>query len=152
MTGYYFDRLNEQNCLPASGGPIRDAIPWKSNSNPNALVSFSSPSKSTRMTDVRPTQAPIVKPNTVEYTAREQKPVQKALKKVAEKEVEFTLVSFLICCYLSTLQYYTPLNILSSRNNLYPLHGQRNLIYSSIFSDVPYLDSFRAYVFVIMSP
>lgn len=51
--------------VPAIGGPTREAIPWKRSSKPKALVSLSRPSKSTRITDVKPTYAPIVNPNTV---------------------------------------------------------------------------------------
>lgn len=40
------------------GGPIRQAMPSKSNSSPKAFVSLSSPKRSTKMTDVRLTQAP----------------------------------------------------------------------------------------------
>lgn len=49
---------------PTIGGPTNDAIPWKSNNSPNAFVNFSSPNKSTRITDVNPTYAPMVKPKT----------------------------------------------------------------------------------------
>lgn len=49
---------------PTIGGPTNDAMPWNSNKMPNAFVRLSKPSKSTKMTDVRPTYAPIVKPNT----------------------------------------------------------------------------------------
>jgi len=45
-----------------TGGPITDAMPWKSNKRPKALVSLSKPSKSTRTTEVRPTYAPEVAP------------------------------------------------------------------------------------------
>lgn len=41
--------------LPTIGGPMNDAMPWNSKSNPNALVSFSRPSKSTKITEVKPT-------------------------------------------------------------------------------------------------
>lgn len=51
---------------PAIGGPISEATPWNNSNKPNALVNFSRPSKSTRITDVNPTYAPIVKPNTIE--------------------------------------------------------------------------------------
>lgn len=51
---------------PANGGPIRDAIPWNSSNSPKALVNLSRPSKSTKITDVKPTYAPIVKPNIAE--------------------------------------------------------------------------------------
>lgn len=40
---------------PASGGPINDARPWNNKSRPNAFVSFSNPSRSTKMTEVKPT-------------------------------------------------------------------------------------------------
>lgn len=40
---------------PAIGGPINDAMPWNNSSSPKAFVNFSSPSKSTKITDVRPT-------------------------------------------------------------------------------------------------
>lgn len=53
--------------LPPSGGPIREAIPWKRSKTPNALVNLSRPKRSTKITDVRPTYAPIVKPNTEAY-------------------------------------------------------------------------------------
>lgn len=59
--------------LPANGGPTNDAMPWKSKSKPKAFVSFSSPRRSTSITEVRPTYAPIVNPNTVEYTASDVK-------------------------------------------------------------------------------
>lgn len=48
--------------LPATGGPIRDAKPWKSNKSPKAFVRQFKPNKSTRITEVRPTYAPAVKP------------------------------------------------------------------------------------------
>jgi hypothetical protein len=50
--------------VPAIGGPRKDAIPWKSSSNPNAFVRRSSPSRSTRITEVNPTYAPMVNPYT----------------------------------------------------------------------------------------
>lgn len=37
------------------GGPVNEAIPWKSKSMPKAFVNFSSPNKSTKITDVNPT-------------------------------------------------------------------------------------------------
>lgn len=48
--------------LPAKGGPRRDAKPWKSNNSPKAFVRQFKPNKSTRITEVRPTYAPAVKP------------------------------------------------------------------------------------------
>lgn len=48
--------------LPAIGGPRRDAKPWKSNNSPKAFVRQFKPNKSTRITEVRPTYAPAVKP------------------------------------------------------------------------------------------
>jgi hypothetical protein len=50
--------------VPAIGGPRKEAIPWKSNSNPNAFVRRSRPSRSTRITEVNPTYAPMVNPYT----------------------------------------------------------------------------------------
>lgn len=45
----------KSNSVPAKGGPTNEAIPWKSSNSPKALVNFSKPNKSTRITDVRPT-------------------------------------------------------------------------------------------------
>ncbi len=39
------------------------AMPWNNKSRPNAFVSFSNPSRSTRMTDVKLTQTPTEAPN-----------------------------------------------------------------------------------------
>lgn len=72
--------------VPAMGGPTSDAIPWNRSNKPKALVSLSKPSKSTRITDVKPTYAPIVNPNTVTYMANVTKSLQKALRIVAEKK------------------------------------------------------------------
>ena len=41
--------------VPMNGGPITEAIPWKSIRSPKALVKLSSPSKSTKTTEVSPT-------------------------------------------------------------------------------------------------
>lgn len=49
---------SEQQCrqhLPPMGAPIKLAIPWKRSSKPKAFVSFSRPSRSTSITEVRPT-------------------------------------------------------------------------------------------------
>lgn len=35
------------------GGPMNDAIPWKSKRIPKALVNFSIPNKSTKITEVK---------------------------------------------------------------------------------------------------
>lgn len=45
----------QNNLLPAIGGPRKDAMPWNNSSKPKAFVNLSSPSKSTRMTEVNPT-------------------------------------------------------------------------------------------------
>lgn len=59
------------------------AMPWNNSSKPNAFVSLSSPSKSTRITDVSPTYAPIKKPNVAENNASVSKVKQKAEAAVA---------------------------------------------------------------------
>lgn len=66
---FFHFEINMQ--LPPIGGPAKDATPWNSRSRPKALVSLSRPSKSTKITEVKPTYAPIVNPNTDAYTARE---------------------------------------------------------------------------------
>lgn len=43
------------NIIPTAGGPIKVAVPWNTNNIPKAFVSFSSPSKSTRSTEVNET-------------------------------------------------------------------------------------------------
>lgn len=58
--------IQRASILPAKGGPTNEAMPWKSKSRPKAFVSFSSPRRSTRMTEVRPTYAPIVNPKNAE--------------------------------------------------------------------------------------
>lgn len=52
--------------LPANGGPIKEANPWKSRRSPKAFVSLSKPKRSTKITDVSPTYAPIVNPKKAE--------------------------------------------------------------------------------------
>lgn len=47
------DQIESHNS-PPMGGPMKDAIPWKSRRSPKAFVKFSKPNKSTRMTDVSP--------------------------------------------------------------------------------------------------
>lgn len=68
------------------------AMPWNSNSKPNAFVSFSNPSKSTKITEVSPTYAPIVKPNTTEYTTNDGKSSTKTDAAVAKREYFFLLI------------------------------------------------------------
>lgn len=43
---------------------MTDAMPWNIKRSPKALVSFSIPSKSTKTTEVSPTYAPDMEPNT----------------------------------------------------------------------------------------
>lgn len=39
--------------IPMIGGPMNDAIPWKSKRIPKAFVNFSIPNKSTKITEVK---------------------------------------------------------------------------------------------------
>lgn len=71
------------NGLPAMGGPTSEATPWNINSIPKAFVNLSRPSKSTRITDVKPTYAPIVDPKTIVYNDNESRFVQYVLSIVA---------------------------------------------------------------------
>jgi len=43
-----------------NGGPIKEATPWNKSRIPNAFVNFSSPSRSTRITDIKLTYAPVI--------------------------------------------------------------------------------------------
>lgn len=64
------------------GGPKNEAMPWNNNTSPKAFVNLLRPNRSTRMTEVRPTQAPIVNPQTEAYIQNVQKSQQKALNMV----------------------------------------------------------------------
>lgn len=44
------------------GGPKNEAMPWNNRSKPKAFVSLPRPNRSTKMTEVRPTYAPMEKP------------------------------------------------------------------------------------------
>lgn len=65
------------------GGPMSEAMPWNNNRIPKAFVNLSSPNRSTRITEVRPTYAPIVEPKTIVYKENVKKSVQYVLKIVA---------------------------------------------------------------------
>jgi len=65
------------------GGPTSEAMPWNINKIPKAFVNLSRPSRSTRITDVRPTYAPIVDPKTIVYKDNESMSVQYVLSIVA---------------------------------------------------------------------
>lgn len=68
------------------GGPMSEAMPWNNNKIPKAFVSLSSPNRSTKITEVRPTYAPIVEPKTIVYMANVKKSVQYVHKIVAESK------------------------------------------------------------------
>ena len=70
---------------------MTEAMPWKSKSNPKALVRLSKPSKSTRTTEVNPTYAPEVIPKTAQNMAVVQKSQQKLLKAIAEITVLYLI-------------------------------------------------------------
>lgn len=42
------------------GGPMKLEIPWNNNNKPKASVSLSKPIKSTSITEVKPTYAPVI--------------------------------------------------------------------------------------------
>lgn len=65
------------------GGPTSEAIPWNINRIPKAFVNLSKPSRSTKITDVSPTYAPIVDPKVIVYKDNESMSVQNVLSIVA---------------------------------------------------------------------
>jgi hypothetical protein len=65
------------------GGPTSEAMPWNINRIPKAFVNLSRPRRSTRITDVRPTYAPIVEPKMIVYKDNESISVQYVLNIVA---------------------------------------------------------------------